>query len=211
MKYKSKTNLLEELKSLPYFTKERIYQLGKNDKIYNLKNSTLDTYISRYLKNREIIALKRGMYISNNFYHKNSDDLSYIYFLANIIRKPSYISSWTALEYYGLSTEVINSTISVTTKVTRNYETKIGNFTYKSIKNDLFTNFSLINKKFNFYIAPPSKALFDMLYFKTRQYKDVKYHDIDLLIKELRVDIKSMDKKEVKKFNLMIKDYYDYG
>ena len=137
MKRKSKNNLLEELKSLPYFSKERICQLGKNEKSYNLKNSTLNTYISRFLKDKEIIPLKRGLYVSTHFYNSNKNNLSYSFFLANIIKKPSYISSWTALQYYNLATEIIHTTISVTPKVTRTYKTKIGTFSYQSLKKEL--------------------------------------------------------------------------
>jgi len=210
MKRKSKNNLLEELKSLPYFSKERICQLGKNEKSYNLKDSTLNTYISRFLKDKEIIPLKRGLYVSTHFYNSNKNNLSYSFFLANIIKKPSYISSWTALQYYNLATEIIHTTISVTPKVTRTYKTKIGTFSYQSLKKDLFSNFSLIKDKFEFFIAPPSKALFDLLYFKTKQFRGIKIKDIDSIINDLRIDINEMDEEEKNKFYSMINNYIHY-
>lgn len=210
MKYKAKSNLLEELKSLPYFNKDRIFTLGKNEKTYNLADNTINTYISRSLKGKDIISLKNGLYISTDFYNKNKSNISYLYFLANIIRRPSYISSWTALQYYNLTTEVIYTITSVTPKVTRDYKTKIGTFSYQSIKRELFSDFSLIKDGFDFFIASPSKALFDLLYFRTRQLKGLKLKDIDLLIEELRIDINEMDKKEKEKFYSMIKNYIHY-
>lgn len=54
---KSKKNLLEQLKSLPYFSKESLYQLGKQ---LGLADASVDTYISRFLKYKEIIKLKRA-------------------------------------------------------------------------------------------------------------------------------------------------------
>src|SRR3989338_5286562 len=131
---KSKKNLLEQLKSLPYFSKNTVYQLGKQ---LGLKDSTVDTYISRFLKYKEIFQLKNGLYVSADFFDKNRNDISYSFYLANIIRTPSYVSSWAALQYYNLTTEAIHSITSVTPKVTRDYQTKAGNFAYQSIKKEL--------------------------------------------------------------------------
>ena len=209
---KSKRNLLEQLKSLPYFSKDSLFQLGKQ---LGLTDATLDTYISRFLKNKEILQLKKGLYISADFFGKNRSNISYSFYLANIIRTPSYISSWSALQFYDLTTEVIRTVTSITRKVTRSYETKAGIFTYQSIKEDLFSNFSLVqgesadwqSAKFDFYIASPAKALFDLLYFKTHQFRGVRLEDIKMLVEELRIDLEEIDKKERTKFYTMIKEY----
>lgn len=211
MKYAAKNNLLKELNSLRYFNKERIFLLGKNKEKYNLADSTINTYISRFLKHKEIIPLKRGLYTSADFYNNNKRNISYFYFLANILRKPSYVSSWTALQYYNLTTEVIHTITSVTLKVTRNYNTKIGAFSYQSIKKDLFSDFYLVNKEFDFFIASPAKALFDLLYFKTRRFAGLKFKDIDVLIGELRINIEDMEQEEKNKFYSLVKKYIKYG
>ena len=206
---KSKKNLLEQLKSLPYFSKDSLYQLGKQ---LGLADSTVDTYISRFLRHREILQLKRGLYVSTDFFSKNRGDLSYSFYLANIIRPPSYVSSWSALQFYNLTTEAIHGITSVTPKVTRTYETKAGNFTYQSLKQELFSDFSLIqgkaSSKFNFFIASPAKALFDLLYFKTHQFRSVRIKDTKTLVEELRIDIDEMDKKEQSMFYAWIKKYF---
>ncbi|MFA6436618.1 MAG: hypothetical protein WC242_00670 [Candidatus Paceibacterota bacterium] len=201
---KGKKNLLEQLKPLPHFSKNTIYYLSKQ---LELKDSTVDTYISRFLKHKEIIQLKKGLYVSMDFFEKNRTDISYSFYLANIIRTPSYVSSWTALQYYNLVTEAIHSTTSVTLKVTRDYQTKVGNFSYQSIKKDLFLDFSLVKGKFDFYVASPSKALFDLLYFRTHQFRSVKLETIKSLIEELRIDINEMNKTEEEKFYSMIKKF----
>lgn len=203
---KSKKNLLEQLKTLPYFSKNTVYQLGEQ---LELKGSTVNTYISRFLRHKEILPLQRGMYVSSDFFEKNKGDISYAFYLANIIRTPSYVSSWAALQYYNLATEAIHSVTSVTSKVTRNYRTKAGNFVYQSIKKDLFSDFYLAKEKFDFYIASPSKALFDLLYFKTHQFRGVKAEAIKDLVEELRIDFDEMDKAEQEKFYLMIKKLYE--
>jgi len=201
---KSKSNLIEQLKTLPYFSKNTVFQLADQ---LGLKGSTINTYVSRFLKRKEILALKNGLYISGDFFEKNKGEVSYLYYLANILRKPSYISSWTALQYYNLTTEVIRSITSVSLKVTRDYETKAGTFSYQSIKKGLFSDYSLVEGKFNFFIASPSKALFDLLYFRTRQFRGVRRNEISKMINELRIDFEEMEISEQHKFNDMIKAY----
>lgn len=198
---KSKKNLLEQLKTLPYFNRNTVYQLGEQ---LGLKDSSINTYISRFLKYKEIFQFKNGLYVSTDFFEKNKSDISYSFYLANIIRTPSYISSWAALQYYNLATEVIHSITSITLKVTREYQTKAGNFTYQSIKKDFFSDFFLVKGKFDFYIASPSKALFDLLYFRTRQFKGLDLDNIKKIIEELRIDFDEMDKVEQEKFYSLI-------
>jgi len=199
---KSKRNLLEQLKTMPHFGKATIDQLGTQ---LGLKDSTVNTYISRFLKYKEIIKLKRGLYVSTDFFDKNRSDPSYSFYLANVIRTPSYISSWAALQYYNLATEAIHSTTSVTFKVTKEYQTKAGNFSYQSISKNLFTDFSLAKGKFDFYIASPSKALFDLLYFRTHQFRNIKFNDVEKIVEELRIDISEMSEEERKKFYEKVK------
>ncbi len=203
---KSKNNLIEQLKTLPHFSKNTVYQLGIQ---LGLKDSTVDTYISRLLKYKEIYRLKNGLYVSADFFDKNKNDISYSFYLGNILRTPSYISSWTALQYYNLTTEAIHSITSVTQKVTREYQTKAGNFAYQSINKEIFSDFSLVKGKFDFYIAFPSKALFDLLYFRTNQFRGVTVENIRMMIEELRIDIDEMDKAEQDKFYSMIKKYFN--
>ena len=201
---KSRKNLLEQLKFLSFFSKNDIYQLGKQ---LGLKDATIDTYISRFVKHKEIYRLKNGLYVSADFFDKNRGDISYVFYLANVLRTPSCVSSWSALQYYNLATEAIYSITSVTPKVTRNYATKAGNFAYQSIKKELFSDFSLAKGKFDFFIATPAKALFDALYFKTHQFRGWQMEDIKSLIEELRIDFDEMDKEEQSKFYMMIKKY----
>lgn len=203
---KSRKNLLEQLKTLPHFSKNTVRQLGMQ---LGLKEATVDTYISRSLSYREIYRLKNGLYVSADFFNKNKNDIAYSFYLANIIRTPSYISSWAALQYYNLTTEAIHSITSVTPKVTRSYQTKAGNFAYQSINKELFTDFSLVHGKFDFFIASPSKALFDLLYFRTSQFRGLSAETIKLLIAELRIDIDEMSEEEQKKFNTKINKYLD--
>ncbi|MEK7528364.1 MAG: hypothetical protein AAB592_01215 [Patescibacteria group bacterium] len=201
---KSKSNLLEQLKPLPHFGKNTVCQLGKQ---LGLGDSTIDTYISRFLRYKEIYRLKNGLYVSADFFNKNRNDISYSFYLANVLRTPSYVSSWAALQYYNLTTDVIHAVTSVTLKVTRNYQTKAGSFTYQSIDKELFSDFSLVKGKFDFFIASPSKALFDLLYFKTNQFRGFPVEKVKSLVEELRIDLDEMSKEEQEKFHSIINTY----
>ena len=218
---KNKKNLLEQLKPLPHFSKDSLCQLGQQ---LGLADSTIDTYISRFLKHKEILQLKKGVYVSIDFFNKNRGDISYSFYLSNIIRTPSYVSSWSALQFYNLTTESIYSITSITPKLTRTYKTKAGNFTYQSIKEELFLDFFLkqgkfasrtlpalstegLSLRFDFFIASPATSLFDLLYFKTRKFRGIRSKNIKALVEELRIDIDEMDKNERSKFYTMIKNY----
>ena len=146
---KHRENIIEQLKTLPHFNKTTITQLAEQ---YQLKDRTVDAYISRSLKYKDLLSLKKGVYVTKDFYEKHKSDISYTFYVANILRKPSYISSWTALQYYNLTTEAIHGTISVTPKRTREHVTKLGNFSYKSIKEELFSDFYLGKGDFTFFI-----------------------------------------------------------
>ena len=204
MKYQ--IEIINELKTKPSFTKKVFIDVSSK---YNLKISTINSYIVRSFAQNKIIKLKRGVYVTEEFYSKHSLDISYKYYLANILRKPSYISSWTALEYYNLATESIHSVISITTKITREYKTKTGTFSYHSITLKYFSDFVLVKKDFEFYIATPSKALFDLLYFKTNGFRNIKREEIEKYLESLRVDMDEMEKVERAKFFSMIKNIYE--
>lgn len=164
-------------------------------------------YISRSLTRNTIIQLRKGMYVTTDFYEKNRNDISYTFYLANVVRAPSYVSSWAALQYYDLATEAIHEITSVTLKVTRMYRTKLGNFSYHSIMKELFSGFSLVKGKFDFFIATPAKALFDLLYFRTRQFRGIRSDMIQGIVEELRIDFDAMEKKERDIFHTLIKKY----
>jgi predicted transcriptional regulator of viral defense system len=203
MKYRE--ILLDQLKYLPHFNKADIYQVSMQ---YGLKSATVDTYISRSMIRRDIIQLKKGMYVTADFYEKNKGDISYIFYLANVARTPSYVSSWTALQYYDLTTEATHAITSVTPRVTREYLTKAGDFDYHSIKKELFSGFSLVKGKFNFFIASPSKALFDLLYFRTSQFRSVHEEEIPGIAEDLRIDLDELEKKERDAFYTLINNFF---
>ena len=90
-----------------------------------------------------------------------------VFFSANKIWKPSYISLEKALSYYNFIPEQVFTVTSVTTRNTATYSTPIGNFDYKNIKPNLFFGYKLVRMKgITFKIAEPEKLFLDLLYYK---------------------------------------------
>jgi predicted transcriptional regulator of viral defense system len=199
MKYRS--SLLEQLKKQAFFDKNVVRQLSEP---YGVASATVDAFISRSLLRKDILPLRKGLYIAADFYDRHRTDISYTFYLANVLRKPSYISSWTALQYYNLTTEVIRTVTSVTPKLTRAYRTRLGTFEYGTIKPGLFTGFRLERGQFDFFIASPAKALFDLLYSRTRQLRGVQLHQVEPMVEDLRVDLGEMDDQERQTFHTLI-------
>ena len=55
-------------------------------------------------------------------------------------------------------------------------------------------------------IKEPSKALFDLLYFRTRQFRGVNPETIREMIDDLRIDIDEMEEAEQENFYSLIKE-----
>lgn len=125
--------------------------------IPNFKRIQLDRWEKKgYLK-----KIKRGYYC---FY---SEDVSrnFLFYVANRIYAPSYISLEIALKFYGLIPEEIFQITSVSTKKVASFETDIGNFNYRHIKPSLYWGYRLVEfGKQKILIAEPEKAILDYLY-----------------------------------------------
>ncbi len=134
--------------------------------LFNQK--TIELQLDRWVKQKKIIQLKRGFYILDGKYRKQSVFEPYI---AYILKSPSYISVEKALEMHHLIPDVVYSITSVTTKRRPvEFINPIGRFRYRSIKKEYFWGYhisQLENQKG--YLADPEKALIDLLYFKQRK------------------------------------------
>jgi predicted transcriptional regulator of viral defense system len=185
-------------------------------------------YIDFYniFKNRVLIDVRevRGLFAdfnSRRFYEwqkkeyiKKLSNIFYIfsdkkigesenYFIANKLVEPSYVSTESALRIYNLIPEVVFLTTCLTTRKTRMIETPIGNFQYRSIKENIFFGYRLVDVNGLVYkIAEPEKAILDFLYLRSDVSDE---DDIDelRLNKEVYYELINQDKLEryLKKFN----------
>ncbi len=111
--------------------------------------------------------------VANNFYIFTDQPLEEekLFFIANKIYEPSYVSLETALSYHGLIPEAVFSILSVSTLKTRLVSPRLsafrGDFVYKRVKKGLFFGYSLTkHANFSFLMADPEKAILDFLYLR---------------------------------------------
>ena len=123
--------------------------------------------INTLLKNRDIIRVKKGLYIFGGIWRKKSYSRE---LLANLIYGPSVISSDFVLSGAGLIPEQVKTITSVTTGRSRSFDTPVGKYTYKQLNKERFSFGIEINKTNSgqYFTTNPLKALADKIWFDTR-------------------------------------------
>jgi predicted transcriptional regulator of viral defense system len=186
-----KEKILNTAKNLPFFGMKLL------ESVTNADNPTLRVTVSRMLEKGELISLKQGVYVTKEYYLKNSDSEKYRELISSVLRKPSYLSTEYVLSKYDILSEAIFGITAVTTKSTRSYSNKLGEYIYKSIKNELFTGYTTEYFGENSYnIATKAKALFDYLYFKISIISEEQIEKTDL-IEELRLKMGVFEASEL--------------
>ncbi len=155
-----------ELQSVPFFSVQDIKKI--RGKVYHHR-------LVEWQKKGLVERIANGVY---KFSDVDLDELK-LFFIANKIYSPSYISLETALAFYNFIPESSYNFTSVTTRKTSYFNTKYGKFFYRKIKNSLFFGYNL-QKKDNFYfkIAEPEKAIIDFLYFHSELTDEVKISEV---------------------------------
>lgn len=93
--------------------------------------------------------------------------------IANKIYKPSYISFETALSFYHLIPESIYCITSASTRRTYKFKTQMAEFSYRTIKPELFFGYELVSyKNKRFKIASIEKTILDYFYINSHIKKE---------------------------------------
>lgn len=170
----------EKLKSIKIY----LFTPREFKDIFGVSQKTASVFISRNLESGLFLKLRNGYYILK-------DSNISLYFIANKLYQPSYISLEMALSHYNIIPEVVYTTTSVTTKATREFETIKGVFSYQRIKKEAFTGYIPKQIEGNIVmIAEPEKALSDYLYFA--DLKKISLND--------RIDLRGINKKKLIKY-----------
>lgn len=119
--------------------------------------------VSYYVKNNQLIRLRRGLYAKDNSYDKNE--------LATKIYIPSYISFETVLRNAGAIFQWYDS-IFVASYKTKEIEVDGQKYCFRTIKPEILTNSLGIVNMGNYHIASPERALLDILYLNKDYYFD---------------------------------------
>ena len=118
--------------------------------------------LSHWEKKGYIIRLRQG-YFAFPEYKSKAD---YALYFANRIYRPSYISLHSALSFYGMIPESVFQISSVTSLKTAYFVNEFGEYSYKTIKEDLMFGYDLkpMADGRTVQFATPEKALLDLLY-----------------------------------------------
>lgn len=116
----------------------------------------------RWTKKGLLIRLRQGFYTFPEYLGKPD----FPYYFANRIYNPSYISLHTALAFYGIIPETVVQITSVTSLKTASFSNPFGDFSYKTVRDDLKFGYDLkpMNDNRMFAFATPEKAILDLLY-----------------------------------------------
>jgi len=119
--------------------------------------------LSRWAKSGRLIQLKKGLYTLAQPYRKVPP---HPFVLANAMKKASYVSTQSAMAYYGMIPEYVAAVTSVTTQRPEQANTAVGQFVFRHVKNNWFHNYKQTELRSGqkAFIATPEKALLDLVY-----------------------------------------------
>ena len=139
--------------------------------------------LTRWIRKGYLIRLRQGLYSFPEYGNRPG----FIFWFANRIYRPSYISLHSALSFYGLIPESVIRVTSVTTLKTAAFSNSFGSFSYNSLKENLMFGYAPKNLAGDrsVLLAQPEKALLDLLYlhpfYQTGQEMEELRLDEDLL------------------------------
>ena len=197
--------------------KNRMFDLGcfNIHQVYAWKPGFDRNNFVRWAQKGYIIRLRQGYYSFPEY--KGKPDFA-MYF-ANRIYRPSYVSLHTALSFYGIIPEAVVQITSVTTLKTASFTNDFGEYSYKSISEDLMFGYDLkpLADGRALQIAKPEKALLDLLYLypfytSEKDFEELRLDD-DYLQNEfdsnllIEYALKFENKSLEKRINLLINTY----
>jgi hypothetical protein len=144
--------------------------------------------ISALLKSKELISIRRGLYIIGPKMDLPSPEP---FLIANHLRGPSYISLESALAYWNMIPERAYEISSVTIKTSKKYKNKVGRFSYKQLKTPYYSygiRSIVSSPKQTMLVASPEKALCDKIVLTPNiNLRSIKQTQ-DFLMDDLRMD-----------------------
>ena len=147
--------------------------------------------ISRAVKSKNLIKLRRGLYLFSKKQRRGSVSK---FLIANKIYEPSYISFESALSYYGLIPEAVYTTTSACLqRKTKNFNNELGNFSYDYIPcQDFYLGIYHEVEKGGSLIANPIRSLFDFIYLRKKKYSSIDEAECDLRLEMSNLEIEVM-------------------
>lgn len=179
---------LETFHNIPFRTQDLAYVFPDN--------KDLPGAARRLEQSGKIIRLKKGLYVVPRSVSRCevSDFL-----IANHLYGPSYISSDTALRWYGLIPESVYETLSVTTGIARTYRNPTGTYRYLHAAPPYYSVGVTMRQEGDtfFLIASPEKALCDKIVFTPFLNLRYRMETLRFLEEDLRFDMEGFFRMDV--------------
>jgi len=148
-----------------------LFSLNELEGILQIDNrQTLYKRIARLARNDILQKLIKGKYY---FTLNDVNDFT----LSNFLYQPSYISMQSALSFHNIITGFSYQITSITIKKSKNIVINQKDFSYSKIDTNLFWGWE---KRQDFLIARPEKALLDYVYFATKGLVNLDWDEIDM-------------------------------
>ncbi len=148
-----KLSELQNIKKL-YFGYEELARA------FGISTASARVTASRYVRKGLLVRIKRNVYVLREVWKTGTREDRFV--MANLGQVPSYLSLMTALDYYGITTQMQRDFFeSVAIQRTKTLQVEETVFRYSKISKKLYFGF---NKKDTFFIASPEKALLDAFY-----------------------------------------------
>ncbi len=176
MKTYSTTDIIKIMQKIEL----NLFTLSDFAKLFNLDNQqTLYKKIARLEQKQIIKKLIKGRYQflltqTNNFR------------IANFLYSSSYISLESALSFHSVITGFSHQLTSITTKPTKMIMLDQQEYKYSHISPYLYWGYE---KKENFLLADPAKALLDYLYLGTKGLRNLNLDEMDFG----KIDLKQLE------------------
>jgi predicted transcriptional regulator of viral defense system len=162
--------------------------------------------ISELLKSKELISIKRGLYITGPTTDLPSPEP---FLIANHLRGPSYVSLESALSYWNMIPERAYEISSVTIKSSKLYKTPVGRFSYQHLKVPYYSygiKSITYSPKQTILIASREKALCDKIVLTPKiNLRSIKQTQ-EYLMEDLRIDREELSTLDTEVIGLWIKN-----
>jgi hypothetical protein len=162
--------------------------------------------ISELLKSKELISIRRGLYITGP---KMDLPTPEPFLIANHLRGPSYVTLESALSYWNMIPERAYEISSVTIKTSKLYKTPVGRFRYQQLKTPYYS-YGIKNIEYSpkqaMLVASPEKALCDKVVLTPKIYLRSIKQTREFLLEDLRMDSEVLKTLDTKVMELWIKN-----
>jgi hypothetical protein len=164
--------------------------------LHPMTDAAIHNGVSRSIQAKDIVQLKRGLYLFSKPLRKGSIST---FLIANKMYAPSYVSFESALSYHGLIPEgVYTVTSACFQRKSKCFHSELGDFVYEYIPcADFFLGVTYDKSKDGALIASAIRALFDLIYLRK-----LRYSSLNELEEDLRIEL-SLLKHEVQKCRLV--------